>query len=62
MAGCSHTETRLDCNKLIPTGIHHCCKPRVLESLIGMGVFDEFVVNEGGNETTVNSVASLHTR
>jgi hypothetical protein len=34
-------------------------EPRVLEALIGMGVFDEFVENEGGNETTLNSVDEL---
>jgi hypothetical protein len=31
----------------------------VLEALIGMGVFDEFVENEGGNETTLTSVDEL---
>jgi hypothetical protein len=51
--------SRADNDKLIPTGIHYCFEPRVLEALIGMGVFDEFVENEGGNETTLNSVDEL---
>jgi hypothetical protein len=39
--------SRADSNKLIPTSIHHRFEPRVFEALIGMGVFDEFVENEG---------------
>jgi hypothetical protein len=51
--------SRADNDKLILTGIHHCFEPRVLEALIGMGVFDAFVENEGGNERTLNSVDEL---
>jgi hypothetical protein len=40
--------SRADNDKLIPTGIHHYFEPRVLEGLIGMGVFDEFVEKKGG--------------
>jgi hypothetical protein len=51
--------SRADNDKLIPTGIHRCFEPRVLEALIGMGAFDEFAENEGGNETTLNSLNEL---
>jgi hypothetical protein len=51
--------SRADNDKLIPTGIYHCFEPRVLEALIGMGVFDEFVENEGDNETSLNSADEL---
>jgi hypothetical protein len=53
--------SRADNDKLIPIGIHHCFEPRVLEALIGMGVFDDFVENEGGNETILELCRRAHT-
>jgi hypothetical protein len=48
--------SRAENDKLIPTDIHHCIEPRVLEALISKDVLEEFVENEWGNEKTLNAI------